>query len=80
MFSACTSCRGGAAGDGCGSRSGWMARHKAAVQWGLVLLGGLVLVVWSNPTAWTVLIDAALIALAVWLVAVLARSAARPAA
>ena len=61
-------------------RTGWMASHKAAVQWGLVLLGGLVLVVWSNPTAWTVLIDAALIALAVWLVAVLARSAARPAA
>ena len=54
--------------------------HKAAVQWGLVLLGGLVLVVWSNPTAWTVLIDAALIALAVWLVAVLSRSALRPAA
>jgi len=61
-------------------RTGWMAAHKAAVQWGLVLLGGLVLVVWSNPTAWTVLIDAALIALAVWLVAALSRSAARPAA
>jgi len=61
-------------------RTSWMAEHKAAVQWGLVLLGGLVLVAWSNPTAWTVLIDAALIALAVWLVAVLSRSAARPAA
>ncbi len=61
-------------------RTSWMAEHRAAVQWGLVLLGGLVLVVWSNPTAWTVLIDAALIGLAVWLVAVLSRSAARPAA
>ena len=36
--------------------------------------GGLVLVAWDNPTAWVVLIDAALIALAVWLIAVLARS------
>jgi hypothetical protein len=61
-------------------RTSWMAEHRAAVQWGLVLLGGLVLVVWSNPTAWTVLIDAALIALAVWLVAALSRSAAKPAA
>ena len=61
-------------------RTGWMAAHRAAVQWGLVLLGGLVLVAWDNPTAWTVLIDAALIALAVWIVAALSRSAARPAA
>jgi hypothetical protein len=61
-------------------RTSWMAAHRAAVQWGLVLLGGLVLVAWDNPTAWTVLIDAALIALAVWIVAALSRSAARPAA
>jgi hypothetical protein len=60
-------------------RTSWMAAHRAAVQWGLVLLGGLVLVAWDNPTAWTVLIDAALIALAVWIVAALSRSAARPA-
>jgi hypothetical protein len=58
----------------------WLAAHKAAVQWGVVLLGGLVLVAWDNPTAWVVLIDAALIALAVWLVAVLARSGPRVAA
>ena len=61
-------------------RTSWMAAHRAAVQWGLVLLGGLVLVAWDNPTAWTVLIDAALIALAVWIVAALSRGAARPAA
>jgi hypothetical protein len=60
-------------------RTGWMAGHRAGVQWAIVLLGGLVLVAWDNPTAWTVLIDAALIALAVWIVAALARSAARPA-
>ena len=61
-------------------RTAWLADHKAAVQWGVVLLGGLVLVAWDNPTAWVVLIDAALIALAVWLVAVLARSGPRAAA
>ena len=54
-------------------RTAWLSRHRAAVQWGVVVLGGLVLVAWDNPTAVVVLIDAALIALAVWLVAVLAR-------
>ena len=51
----------------------WLAEHRAAVQWGVVLLGGLVLVAWDNPTAGVVLIDAVLIALAVWLVAALAQ-------
>ena len=55
-------------------RTAWLAEHRGIVQWGVVLLGGLVLVAWDNPTAWVVLIDAALIALAVWLIAVLARS------
>ena len=55
-------------------RTAWLSEHKAAVQWSVVLLGGLVLVAWDNPTAAVVLIDAALIALAVWLVAMLARS------
>ena len=58
-------------------RTAWLAGHRAAVQWGVVLLGGLVLVAWDNPTAGVVLIDAALIALAVWLVAALARSGRR---
>jgi len=42
----------------------WLADHKTAVQWGVVLFGGLVLVAWNNPTAGVVLIDAILIAIA----------------
>ena len=42
-----------------------------------MLLGGLVLVAWDNPTAGVVLIDAALIALAIGLVAALARGGQR---
>jgi hypothetical protein len=57
----------------------WIADHRAAVQWGIVVFGGLVLVAWSNPTAGVVLVDAALIGIAVWLVAALARSGSRPA-
>jgi hypothetical protein len=62
---------------GADPRAQWLAEHKAAAQWSVVLLGGLVLVAWDNPTAGVVLIDAALIALAVWLVAVLARGGQR---
>jgi hypothetical protein len=57
----------------------WLAEHRAAAQWGVVAFGGLVLVAWDNPTAVVVLIDAALIAVAVWLVAALARSGRTPA-
>jgi hypothetical protein len=57
----------------------WLAEHKIVVQWGIVLFGGLVLVAWNNPTAGVVLIDAILIAIAVVLVAALARSGSRPA-
>jgi hypothetical protein len=57
----------------------WLSEHKAAVQWGIVLFGGLVLVAWNNPTAGVVLIDALLIAVAVVLVGALARSGRRPA-
>jgi hypothetical protein len=59
--------------------SSWVGEHRGAVQWSLVLFGGLVLVAWDNPTAWVVLIDAALIALAVWVVALLARGGRQPA-
>ena len=58
-------------------RTVWLARHRGAVQWSIVLLGGLVLVAWDNPTAGVVLIDAALIALAIWIVALLARGGRR---
>jgi hypothetical protein len=57
----------------------WLADHRAAVQWGIVLFGGIVLVAWNNPTAGVVLLDAALIGVAVWLVGALARSGRRPA-
>jgi hypothetical protein len=57
----------------------WLAEHRAAAQWSVVLLGGLVLVAWDNPTAGVVLVDAALIALAIWLVAALAHSGRRAA-
>ena len=57
----------------------WIAAHRSAVQWSIVVFGGLVLVAWSNPTAGVVLVDAALIGVAVWLVAALARSGSRPA-
>jgi hypothetical protein len=55
----------------------WLADNRAAAQWSIVIFGGLVLVAWDNPTAIVVLIDAALIAVAVWLVAALARSGRR---
>jgi hypothetical protein len=60
-------------------QTSWLADHTTAVQWGVVLFGGLVLVAWNNPTAGVVLIDAILIAIAVVLVAALARSGRRPA-
>jgi len=60
-------------------RTTWLADHQAAAQWGVVLFGGIVLVAWNNPTAGVVLIDAALIAVAVMLVGALARSGRRPA-
>jgi hypothetical protein len=57
----------------------WLAEHRAAAQWSVVLVGGLVLVAWDNPTAGVVLVDAVLIALAIWLVAVLAHGGRRAA-
>jgi hypothetical protein len=57
----------------------WLGEHRTIVQWGIVMFGGLVLVAWSNPSAWVILIDAILIGLAVFLVAALARSGTRPA-
>jgi hypothetical protein len=60
-------------------RTDWVGQHRTAIQWGIVVFGGLVLVAWNNPTAVVVLIDAALIGVAVWLVAALARSGQRAA-
>ena len=58
-------------------RTTWLAEHRSAVQWSVVVFGGIVLVAWDNPTAGVVLIDVALIAVAVWLVGALARSGRR---
>ena len=58
-------------------RTTWLAEHRSAVQWSVVVFGGIVLVAWDNPTAGVVLIDVALIAVAVWLVDALARSGRR---
>ena len=58
-------------------RTTWLAQHRSAVQWSVVVFGGIVLVAWDNPTAGVVLIDVALIAVAVWLVGALARSGRR---
>jgi hypothetical protein len=55
----------------------WLADHRAAAQWSIVIFGGLVLVAWDNPTAGVVLLDVVLIAAAVMLVAALARSGRR---
>ena len=58
-------------------RTTWLAEHPSAVQWSVVVFGGIVLVGWDNPTAGVVLIDVALIGVAVWLVGALARSGRR---
>jgi hypothetical protein len=60
-------------------RTAWISEHRTSAQWGVVVLGALVLVAWDNPTAGVVLIDAALMAVAIALVAALARSGRRPA-
>jgi hypothetical protein len=60
-------------------RTSWVAEHRAGAQWGVIIFGGLVLVAWDNPTAGVVLVDVALIAVAVWVLAALAHSARRPA-
>jgi hypothetical protein len=69
--------RAAAARVGSDPRTAWLAEHKAAAQWTVLLLGGLVLVAWDNPTSGVVLIDAALIALAIAIVAALARGGQR---
>ena len=56
-------------------RLGWVAEHRALLQGAAVALGGLVLLSWDPPTARLVLIDAALVAAAVALVAALAGAA-----
>ena len=56
-------------------RIGWVARHRAVLQGTAVALGALVLLSWDPPTAGLVLIDAALVAGAVALIAAIAGAA-----
>jgi hypothetical protein len=57
-------------------RLGWIAEHRAMLQGAALGIGALVLFSWDPPTARVVLIDAALVAAAVALIAALARSPA----
>jgi hypothetical protein len=57
-------------------RVGWVAQHRGVLQGVVVGIGALVLFAWDPPTASVVLIDAALVAAAVALIAVIARSPA----
>jgi len=56
-------------------RIGWVARHRALLQGAAVALGAIVLFSWDPPTARLVLIDAALVAAAVALIAAIAGAA-----
>jgi hypothetical protein len=56
-------------------RTSWLAEHRAAVQWTIAGLGGVVLLTWDPPTAGVVLSIAAIVAVAIALVAAIARAA-----
>jgi len=56
-------------------RIGWVARHRGLLQGTAIALGALVLLSWDPPTAGLVLIDAALVAAAVALIAAIAGAA-----
>jgi hypothetical protein len=62
---------GGVAG---GRGTGWVAEHRALLQWTAVAIGAIVLLSWDPPTARVVLLDAALVAAAVALIAAIARA------
>jgi hypothetical protein len=59
------------------SATGWVAGHRALLQGVAVALGALVLISWDPPTAGLVLIDAALVAAAVALIAAIAGAGQR---
>jgi hypothetical protein len=54
-------------------RTAWVAEHRGLLQGIAAGVGALVLFSWDPPTAGVVLIDGALVALAVALIAALAR-------
>src|SRR6185503_1703004 len=51
----------------------WVGLHRALLQGAVVVIGAVVLFAWNPPTATVVLIDLALVAAAVVLIAVAAR-------
>jgi hypothetical protein len=61
-------------GFAAGRGVGWVAEHRVLLQWSAVGLGALVLLSWDPPTARLVLLDAALVAAAVALIAAIARA------
>ena len=77
----------GRAGDAAGRlrglatdrRVGWVAEHRGALQVAVVAAGALVLLSWDPPTAGLVLVDAALVAGAVALIAAIAGASRREA-
>jgi hypothetical protein len=71
--------RGAVRGLATDRRVSWVAGHRALLQGTAVALGALVLLSWDPPTAGLVLIDAALVAAAVALVAAIAGAAGREA-
>jgi hypothetical protein len=75
------SLRGGAeaAGFETGRVGAWTFAHKRALRIGVLVAAGLVLVFWSRPTAWVVVVLAILVALLLAVVEFLGRPPAPPA-
>jgi hypothetical protein len=62
-----------------GREAAWVRDHRAALQIGVAALGAIVLLAWNTPGAGVVLVLFALVALAIGLIAALARAPAAPA-
>ena len=62
-----------------GREAAWVRDHRTALQFGVGALGAVVLLVWNTPGAGVVLVLFALVALAIGLIAALARAPAAPA-
>jgi hypothetical protein len=62
-----------------GREAAWVRAHRAALQIGVAAVGAIVLLAWNTPGAGVVLVLFALVALAIGLIAALARAPAAPA-
>ncbi len=76
------SARGGAqqAGWDTGRVGGWLFTHRRAIQAGILILGGLILMFWTQPTAWVVVWTALAVVLALALLEFLGTPPAQPGA